>query len=114
MIVSHHGKLEFGSPKVPVFPEALLLHYLDDMDSKMEAMRGLIDKDPLAEGDFTSYSPSLERVALRKERYLAPPTQESTTTNTMKETSEAAPPPPNSVNSVFGSKLQLALGDDRE
>ena len=37
MILSHHGKLEFGSPKVPQFPEALLLHYLDDLDSKMEA-----------------------------------------------------------------------------
>jgi len=39
MILSHHGQLEFGSPKVPQFPEALLLHYLDDMDSKMECMR---------------------------------------------------------------------------
>ena len=39
MILSHHGQLEFGSPKVPIFPEALLLHYLDDMDSKMECMR---------------------------------------------------------------------------
>src|SRR5205807_1896897 len=39
MILSHHGKLEYGSPKVPLFPEALLLHYLDDMDSKMESMR---------------------------------------------------------------------------
>ena len=39
MILSHHGELEFGSPKMPQFPEALLLHYLDDMDSKMECMR---------------------------------------------------------------------------
>src|SRR6185437_9548756 len=38
MILSHHGQLEYGSPKVPLFPEALLLHYLDDMDSKMECM----------------------------------------------------------------------------
>ena len=42
MIISHHGKLEFGSPKLPQFPEALLLHYLDDMDSKMECMRALV------------------------------------------------------------------------
>ena len=70
MILSHHGKLEFGSPKVPLFPEALLLHYLDDMDSKMENMRALIDKDPQAEGYFSAYSPALGRVALRKTRYL--------------------------------------------
>jgi 3'-5' exoribonuclease len=71
MILSHHGRLEFGSPKVPVFPEAMLLHYLDDMDSKMECMRALAEKETLAGGLFTAYSPSLERVILRKERYLA-------------------------------------------
>jgi 3'-5' exoribonuclease len=71
MILSHHGKLEFGSPKVPLFPEALLLHYLDDMDSKMECMRATADKGAMAEGLFTAWSPSLERVVLRKERYLA-------------------------------------------
>ncbi len=72
MILSHHGHLEFGSPKVPIFPEALLLHYLDDLDSKMECMRALIAKEPLAEGLFTAYSHSLDRVALRKGRYLDP------------------------------------------
>jgi 3'-5' exoribonuclease len=70
MILSHHGQLEFGSPKVPVFPEALLLHHLDDMDSKMECMRALIDKEPQSTGYFTAYSSSLARVALRKSRYL--------------------------------------------
>ncbi len=55
MILSHHGKLEFGSPKVPQFPEALLLHYLDDMDSKMECMRALIENDRQVDGCFTTY-----------------------------------------------------------
>ena len=70
MVLSHHGQLEFGSPKLPIFPEALLLHYLDDMDSKMENMRALIDKDPQSEGYFSAYSPALGRGALRKARYL--------------------------------------------
>lgn len=70
MILSHHGLLEYGSPKVPIFPEALLLHYLDDLDSKMECMRVLTEQDPQAEGFFTRYSNSMERVALRKTRYL--------------------------------------------
>src|SRR5208282_2965644 len=56
MVLSHHGQLEFGSPKLPIFPEALLLHYLDDMDSKMEHMRALIDRDPQSEGYFSAYS----------------------------------------------------------
>jgi 3'-5' exoribonuclease len=71
MVLSHHGQLEFGSPKIPIFPEALLLHYLDDLDSKMECMRVQIDRDPQAEGYFSAYSPSLGRVSLRKTRYLA-------------------------------------------
>jgi 3'-5' exoribonuclease len=70
MILSHHGRLEFGSPKLPQFPEALLLHYLDDMDSKMEAMRALIENDRQVEGCFTLYNVALERPALKKERFL--------------------------------------------
>jgi 3'-5' exoribonuclease len=70
MILSHHGQLEFGSPKVPLFPEALLLHYIDDMDSKMECMRALIERDRQIEGCFTTYSSALTRTALKKEKYL--------------------------------------------
>ena len=38
MILSHHGKLEFGSPKLPMIPEALVLNFLDDLDAKMQAV----------------------------------------------------------------------------
>lgn len=71
MILSHHGELEFGSPKVPLFPEALLLHHLDDLDSKMECMRALIQNDRQVEGCFTTYHTALARPALKKERYLS-------------------------------------------
>jgi 3'-5' exoribonuclease len=70
MILSHHGELEFGSPKVPLFPEALLLHHLDNLDSKMECMRALVAKDRLVEGNWTSYNSSLERSILKKSKYL--------------------------------------------
>jgi hypothetical protein len=70
MILSHHGQLEYGSPKLPQFPEALLLHFLDDMDSKMECMRALIQNDRQVEGCFTTYSTALTRAALKKERYM--------------------------------------------
>ena len=39
MILSHHGKLEFGSPKLPMIPEALVLNFLDDLDAKMQAVQ---------------------------------------------------------------------------
>jgi 3'-5' exoribonuclease len=73
MILSHHGQLEYGSPKLPQFPEALLLHYLDDMDSKMECMRAMVERDRLVEGCFTTFSATLERTALKKDRYLSGP-----------------------------------------
>ncbi len=70
MIISHHGHLEFGSAKLPQFGEAMLLHHLDDLDSKMECMRALVDKDRQVDGHFTAYSSSLERMVLKKSKYL--------------------------------------------
>jgi 3'-5' exoribonuclease len=44
MILSHHGKLEFGSPKLPMTPESLVLNFLDDLDAKMQAVQSEFDK----------------------------------------------------------------------
>ena len=44
MILAHHGKLEFGSPKLPMIPEALVLNFVDDLDAKMQAMAGAFEK----------------------------------------------------------------------
>jgi 3'-5' exoribonuclease len=44
MILSHHGKLEFGSPKLPMIPEALVLNFVDDLDAKMQAVSSEFDK----------------------------------------------------------------------
>jgi len=39
LIASHHGTLEFGSPVEPRTPEAIALHYIDNLDAKLEMMR---------------------------------------------------------------------------
>ncbi len=44
MILSHHGKLEFGSPKLPMTPEALALNFIDDFDAKMRAVESEFEK----------------------------------------------------------------------
>ncbi|MGC1460754.1 MAG: HD domain-containing protein [Terracidiphilus sp.] len=44
MILSHHGKLEFGSPKLPMIPEALVLNFVDDLDAKMQAVSSEFEK----------------------------------------------------------------------
>ena len=69
LIISHHGKYEFGSPKLPMFPEALMLHYLDDLDSKMESMRAHFERDP--EAEWSGYNSSLGRTLLNSEKILA-------------------------------------------
>jgi 3'-5' exoribonuclease len=72
LIISHHGQYEFGSPKLPMFPEALLLHYMDDLDSKMEAMRAQFEREPDLESPWTSYNASLGRPLLNSAKFLAP------------------------------------------
>jgi 3'-5' exoribonuclease len=68
MLISHHGRYEFGSPKLPMFREALMLHYLDDLDSKMGAMRSALDSDK-GEGNWTAYNGALERRILRTDLF---------------------------------------------
>jgi 3'-5' exoribonuclease len=69
LIISHHGKYEFGSPKLPMFPEALMLHYLDDLDSKMESMRAHFERD--GDSEWTGYNSSLGRTLLNSAKVLA-------------------------------------------
>lgn len=46
MLVSHHGAYEFGSPKLPQTLEAVILHSLDDLDGKIQAIQNLPEKEP--------------------------------------------------------------------
>ena len=68
MLLAHHGRYEFGSPKLPMFREALMLHYLDDLDSKMGAVRSALASDK-GEGYWTQYSGALERRILRVDEF---------------------------------------------
>jgi len=70
LIISHHGQYEFGSPKLPMFPEALMLHYLDDLDSKMESMRAQFEREAELDTPWTSYNPSLARPLLNTKKFL--------------------------------------------
>jgi 3'-5' exoribonuclease len=69
LILSHHGSLEFGSPTLPQTREAIALHFLDDMDSKMAAMRSTLASESGNE-EWTERNPALRRAILRNEAYL--------------------------------------------
>ena len=59
-IISHHGEYEFGSPKLPSTPEAMLLHFADNVDAKLTTFGELIDNDATP-GLWTTYQKSLGR-----------------------------------------------------
>jgi len=129
MILSHHGSLEYGSPKVPVFLEAMLLHQIDTMDAKMECMRAYIEKDRQIDGVWTAYIAPLERSVLKKRRYLEPPTaHDPVASNNGSQvgngsqagaSNASAPPatkpsaPRPASSSPFASKLQEALHHEK-
>jgi 3'-5' exoribonuclease len=69
LILSHHGSLEFGSPTLPQTREAVALHFLDDLDSKMAAMRATLESQCGPDG-WSARNPSLRRALLLAERYL--------------------------------------------
>ncbi|MGB9720315.1 MAG: 3'-5' exoribonuclease YhaM family protein [bacterium] len=61
LILSHHGELEYGSPTLPSFPEALLLHFMDNLDSKLEIMHDLIRQNQGTESEWSEYHNLLGR-----------------------------------------------------
>ena len=61
MILSHHGEKEWGSPKQPLFPGALVLHYADNLDSKMEMMKQIYSRHRGQNKRWSDYHPFLER-----------------------------------------------------
>ncbi len=73
MILSHHGRYEFGSPKLPMTPEAVLLSALDDLEAKMQAMRNEFAAS-VAGGkgtdELTDWVRSMERPLLNSREYL--------------------------------------------
>lgn len=55
LLLSHHGQYEYGSPKRPKTLEAIILNYLDDLDSKINGVRTHFEKEPDNAGSWTSY-----------------------------------------------------------
>jgi 3'-5' exoribonuclease len=65
IILSHHGKFEFGSPKEPAFAEALVVHYLDDLDSKLASIRAQYAAESAQAGEWTTRNRALGRELLK-------------------------------------------------
>jgi 3'-5' exoribonuclease len=62
IILSHHGEFEFGSPKRPKTLEALVIHFMDDLDAKVNAFESFVAADAAnADSDWTTYNRFFER-----------------------------------------------------
>lgn len=64
VVLAHHGKLEFGSPVLPQIPEAEIIHYIDNIDARMNAIRQAFE--PLDAGNFTPRIFALENRSFYK------------------------------------------------
>jgi 3'-5' exoribonuclease len=61
LILSHHGMLEFGSPKRPKTLEALIVHHIDDLDAKVNAFQTFVADAPEDDTSWTPFHKLLER-----------------------------------------------------
>jgi 3'-5' exoribonuclease len=61
LILSHHGTHEFGSPRLPMTPEAIALHHLDNFDAKVHSFTRDIREDRNATSAWTPFNPALQR-----------------------------------------------------
>jgi 3'-5' exoribonuclease len=85
LILSHHGVLEYGSPKRPKTLEALIVHYMDDLDAKVNAFQEYIRDARDEESDWTPYHRLFDRYIYKgrmprdaeAERPVTPPDQPS-------------------------------------
>jgi len=65
MVLSHHGSLEHGSPVVPMTIEAILLHYIDNLDAQARGTLQVLDKETARPGKWTEYVKLLDRFIYR-------------------------------------------------
>ena len=112
LIISHHGQYDFGSPKLPMFPEALMLHYLDDLDSKMESMRAHFEREAESESDWTSYNSSLGRTLLNTAKFLKRREEKmaAVAASSMAESTPTSPAPNSQESPASDSLLPLSEG----
>lgn len=75
LLISHHGELEYGSPRRPKTMEAFILHYADNLDAKINTVQNALsttDDDAPEHGRWSDYQRSLSRFVYAPPRTPAP------------------------------------------
>lgn len=108
LLLSHHGQYEYGSPKRPKTLEAVILNFLDDLDSKINGVRTHIEREPDSESAWTQYHKQYDRYFFKGNSPVKPPTGPvlSTAATGKPSTRPAAAPKP---RATFGNSLGAQL-----
>jgi 3'-5' exoribonuclease len=72
LILSHHGTYEFGSPKLPMTPEAIAVHHIDNLDAKVHEFARDIADDANLQASFTPFNARLDRKLFKGVRATPP------------------------------------------
>jgi 3'-5' exoribonuclease len=104
LLLSHHGQYEFGSPKRPKVLEAVILNFIDDLDSKINGIQTHIEKEPERTSDWTSYHRLYDRY------FYAPPEPKESNESSPVEPFVPEPEPPK-VRRSRDEPLGFTLGE---
>jgi len=106
LLLAHHGQYEFGSPKRPKVLEAVILNFIDDLDSKINGIQTHIEKEPERTSDWTSYHRLYDRY------FYAPLNKQDVHEGQHAETPVVAPEPePQKVQRSRDQPLGFTLGE---
>ncbi len=108
LLLSHHGQYEYGSPKRPKTLEAVILNFLDDLDSKINGVRTHIDKEPESGNSWTGYHRLYDRYFFKD----TPSGAEAL--EPIREKRVDPPPPPRSRPEPAVSAAKPAVKEDPE
>ncbi|MDZ4186199.1 MAG: HD domain-containing protein [Desulfuromonadales bacterium] len=104
LILSHHGQYDYGSPKRPKTLEAIVLNFLDDLDSKINGVSAHIDREAESASDWTSHHRLYDRYFYKGEK-PAPPAIPVSVSPSLPVSVPAAPTTPDKQPKSFGNNL---------
>jgi len=106
LLLSHHGQYEYGSPKRPKTVEAVILNFLDDLDSKINGVRTHIEREPDSQSPWTQYHKQYDRYFFKGVKPATP------STRSMPEVANPKSPTKNqAVGREARSRFGNSLGD---
>jgi 3'-5' exoribonuclease len=112
LLLSHHGQYEFGSPKRPKTLEAVILNYLDDLDSKINGIRTHFEKEPDSAEGWTAYHRIYDRYFFKdspRGEVLANPSAPPPAVSPAP--AAPSPPPASRRERSGGREFRFSLGD---